>query len=114
MGNEARLLFLLVVVVISQPAYAKTGNFLPMVASFFVGVPALLLVPVIGIAASRPGPARKRPWIVVSLALAVLSFGTLWWAVQTFHLLATPSWPSIYLWTVPSFLLWLAFRHANR
>jgi hypothetical protein len=103
-----------VVVVVSPPAYAKTGNFLPLLASFFVAVPALLLVPVVAIAVSRPGPARKRPWIVASLALAVLSFGSLWWVVQTFHLMASTWWPSIYLWTVPGFLLWFAFRYANR
>ena len=109
-----RLFFLSVMAVISSPAYAKTGNFLPMLLSFFVGVPALLLAPVIGIVMMRPGPARKRPWIVASLALAVLSFGSLWWAVQTFDLMASSWWPSIYLWTVPSILLWFAFRYANR
>src|SRR5687768_13126455 len=92
-----RLVLLSAPILVSPPAYAKTGNFLPMLASFFIGVPALLLVPVIGIAVSRPGPARKRPWIVASLALAVLSFGSLWWAVQTFHLMASTWWPSIYL-----------------
>ncbi len=109
-----RLLILLAVVVISPSAYAKTGNFLPMLASFFVGGPALLLAPANGIAIMRPGPARKRPGIVASLALAVLSFGTLWWVVQTYHLMASSWWPSIYLWTVPSILLWFAFRYANR
>ena len=109
-----RLLFFSVLAMIALPAYAKTGNFLPMLASFFIGVPALLLAPVIGIAIHRPGPARKRPWIVASLALAVLSFGSLWWAVQTYHLLASSWWPSIYFWAVPSFLLWFAFLYANR
>ena len=109
-----RLLLLLAVVVISPPAYAKTGNFLPMLASFFIGVPALLLAPAIGIAMMRPGPAPKRPWIVASPGLAVLSFGNLWWAMQTFHLMASSWWPSRYLWTVPNILLWCAFRFANR
>jgi hypothetical protein len=90
-----RRLVLSAVVVFSSPAYAKTGNFLPMLASFFVGVPALLLVPAVAIALGRPGPARKRPWITASLALAVLFFGSLWWAVQTFHLMASTWWPSI-------------------
>lgn len=109
-----RVLLLLALGLCSLPAYAKTGNFLPMLASFFVAVPALLLVPVIAIAFARPGPARKRPWIVGSLALAVLSFGSLWWVVQTFHLMASAWWPSIYLWTVPGFLVWFAFWRANR
>ena len=109
-----RLLLLLAVVVISPPAYAKTGNFLPMLASFFIGVPALLLAPAIGIAMMRPGPARKRPWIAASLVLAVVSFASLWWVVQTYHLMASSWWPTIYLWTVPNILLWFAFRYANR
>jgi hypothetical protein len=109
-----RLLFLSAAAVLSTSAYAKTGNFMPMLLSFFVGVPALLLVPVIGIAVMRPGPARKRPWIVASMALAVLSFGSLWWVVQTFSLLASNWWESIYLWTVPGFILWVAFWRANR
>ena len=112
--TAARGLLGLLILLCAAPVYAKTGNFLPMLASFFIGVPALLLAPVIGIAIMRPGPARKRPWIVAALALAVLSFGTLWWAVQTFHLLASSGWPVIYLWAVPSILLWFAFRHANR
>ena len=119
MGNRVRaepwrLLFFLALVLACAPAYAKTGNFLPMLLSFFLGVPALLLAPVIGIAVSRPGPARKGTWVIASLALAVLSFGSLWWTVQTYHLMASTRWPAIYLWTVPGFLMWFAFRRANR
>jgi ABC-type dipeptide/oligopeptide/nickel transport system permease subunit len=109
-----RALLLLALAMCSLPAHGKTGNFLPMLASLFLAVPALLLAPAIAIAFSSPGATQKRPWVVASLALAVLSFGSLFWVVQAFHLMASTWWPSIYLWTVPGFLLWLAFRHANR
>jgi hypothetical protein len=109
-----RYLFLAAGLMSAPPAYGKTGNFLPMLASLFLAVPALLLVPAIAIAFSTQGATRKRPWVIASLALAVLSFGSLWWAVQTFYLLASVWWPSIYLWTVPGFVLWFAFWRANR
>jgi len=96
------------------PAHANTGNFLPQLTSIFILIPALLLAPTIAIAAGKRQRVRKAPWIIAALTLAVLCFGSLWWAIQVFELMAGPGWPVIYLWVLPGIILWLAFRRQVR
>lgn len=100
----------LIGLVMADPARANTGNFLPQLAAVFILVPALLLAPAIAIAAGRQQRVRKAPWIVAALALAAVSFGSLWWAIRALELMAGPGWPVIYVWVSPGILLWLAFR----
>jgi hypothetical protein len=90
----------------ATPAHANTGNFMPLLLSFFVAVPALLLVPVIWIACGKQEWKRKLPWVIAALAVAVLSFGCLFWATKTYSLLANSDWYIIYLWAVPPYVLW--------
>ena len=98
-------------VLCALPAHAKTGNFLPMLLSFLFAIPALLLVPVIALACGRQEWKRKLPWVLASLAVAILSFASLWWATKTHALLANADWPVIYLWIVPAWILWPIARN---
>ena len=95
----------------ATPAHAKTGNFLPMLLSLFVAVPVLLLVPPIAIACGNQEWKRKLPWLIASLVLGVLSFGSLIWAARTYSLLANSDWYLIYLWAVPPYVLWPIARN---
>lgn len=99
-----RLLIFLALAILSLPAHARTGDFLPQLVSIFIGVPVLLLLPALAIALATPGPARKLPWVA----------GALWWAVQAWHLMASVWWPLIYFPVLPGFVLLIAFRRANR
>lgn len=90
----------------SAPAYAKTGNFLPLILSLLVAIPILQLVPAIAIACGRQEWKRKLPWAFAALAVALLSFGTLLWAARVYALLANSDWYIIYLWALPPYLLW--------
>jgi hypothetical protein len=102
-------LFLAAMLAYAPPVLAKTGNFLPILASFFIVIPALLLTPAIAIALGKQQRGQKAPWIVTSLILAVISFGSLWWATQKYELTVGSGWPVIYLWAVPGIFLWLAY-----
>jgi hypothetical protein len=109
-----RRLFLAAMLACALPAQASTGNFLPQVASLFLVIPALLLAPAVAIAFSREQAERKRRWIIASVLLALLSFGSLYWAARVYSVLAGTSWPWVYLWVLPGFVLWVAFRRVNR
>jgi hypothetical protein len=109
-----RRLLLAAVLANPLPAYAATGNFLPMIGSLFVVVPALMLAPVIAIGVSAQGAARKSRWVIATLVLALISYASLLWVVKVFSLLASSYWPCIYLWILPGFILWFAYRRANR
>lgn len=108
-ASPGSCLFLALLLAYAPPALAKTGNFLPILASFFIVIPVLLLTPAIAIALGKQQRVRKAPWIAASLIVAVISFGSLWWATQAFELTVGSGWPVIYLWAVPGILLWLAY-----
>ena len=77
-----------------------------MLASVFIAIPVLLLVPAVAVACSSHERKRKLPWAAALLAVALLSFGSLFWAAKYHALLANSDWYIIYLWAIPPYVLW--------
>ncbi|MDA1107683.1 MAG: hypothetical protein O2845_04750 [Proteobacteria bacterium] len=95
---------------LATKAEASTG--LPyyfgwLVLSMYAFIPVLLLVPVVGIARMKLlKQENKALWVLSAVTVGILSYISLWWAANKFTLGATEAWPVIFLWLLPSYLLW--------
>jgi hypothetical protein len=105
-STRARVLAL-AAVLLAEPAHASTGNFMPMLGSFFIVIPALLLIPptVIACRTAYTWQHRSR-WAGFALLIGAASFATLWWAAAEHSILARQDWYIVYAWVLPSYLFW--------
>jgi hypothetical protein len=88
-----------------------------LLLSLLVVIPVLVLLPVVAIAIPKSRfsvQENKWLWICLFLLVGAFSYTTLWWASVHFALAADTNWPVIYLWVLPSWLLWFLFLAKRR